>query len=72
MTPLVKFSSKIDPRVLKELRVYAKESGRSISVLVTEAVAEHLRRVRIRPAFHRALDQVISEHDELLKRLARE
>jgi hypothetical protein len=72
MTPLVKFSSKIDPRVLKELRVYAKESGRSISVLVTEAVAEHLRRVRVRPAFRGALDQVISEHDELLKRLARE
>lgn len=71
MTISVKFASKIDPRVLQELRLYAKESGRSIASLVTEAISEHLKRVRVRPAFRRALDEVVDEHDELLKRLAR-
>jgi glutamate-1-semialdehyde aminotransferase len=67
----VKFSSKIDPKVLKELRAFAKESGRSMAAILTEAVAQHLERARVRPAFTRSLDAVIDEHGELLTRLSR-
>jgi len=68
---LVKFATQVDEKVLKELRAVAKETGKSISRLVTEALATHIQRVRIRPVFRRAMDAVLDEHDELLRRLAR-
>jgi len=71
MSEMVKFGSKLDETVLEELRAYAKSSGRSMASLLTEAVEEYLGRVRIRPAFRAATDEVLDEHEELLKRLAR-
>lgn len=68
---MVKFSSKIESSVLKELRSFAQESKRSISDLLTEAVSSHLQDIRVRPAFRRAMTEVLDENDELLKRLAR-
>lgn len=68
---MVKFSSKLDEAVLEELRGYAKESGRSIASVLTEAVEEYLARARVRPAFRSAVEEVLEEHDELLERLAR-
>ena len=57
--------------VLERLRGYAESSDRSISQIVSEAVAEYLGRVEVRPAFRQAVDEVIREHEELLKELAR-
>ena len=71
MTEAVKFSSKIDAAVLKHLRAYSKQSGRSVTAILTDAVSEHLDRVQVRPAFRASLDRVIEEHGELLSRLAR-
>ncbi|MGE0550175.1 MAG: ribbon-helix-helix domain-containing protein [Kofleriaceae bacterium] len=68
---LVKFATQVDKKVLDELRAVAKETDKTISKLVTEALADYLQRVRIRPAFRRAMDEVLDEHDELLRRLAR-
>ena len=68
---LVKFATQVDEKVLKELRAVAKETDKSISKLVTEALAAHIQRVRVRPAFRSAMDEVLDEHDELLGRLAR-
>lgn len=68
---LVKFSTQVDEKVLRELRLVAAETDKSISTLVTEALAAHLQRVRVRPAFQRAMDEVLDEHEELLQRLAR-
>ena len=68
---MVKFSSKIESSVLKELRSFAQESKRSISDLLTEAVSSHLQDIRVRPAFRKAMTEVLEENDELLKRLAR-
>lgn len=65
-----KFATKIDSEVLKELREYSDESKLPISEVVTRAVAEHLRLVRIRPAFRAAMDSVLNKHDALLKSLA--
>jgi len=66
-----KFATQIDEEVLDELRSYAKTSGRSISSVVSEAVEEYLKRVRIRPAFRDAMSEVLEDHSELLKRLAK-
>jgi hypothetical protein len=66
----VKFATQVDEAVLREVRATAKETGQSISKLVEDALVEHLRRVRVRPAFRRAMEEVMDEHAELLHRLA--
>jgi hypothetical protein len=67
----VKFASQIDARVLQELRQYAKENDRTLSGVLTRAVDEFLQRARVRPAFRNASDEVMDEHEELLRRLAK-
>ncbi len=66
-----KFATQIDEKVLKELRSYADQSDRSISNIVSEAVSEYLGRIKLRPAFRSAMNEVLDEHAELLKRLAK-
>ena len=66
-----KFATQIDEKVLKDLKSYANATDRSISSVVTEAVAEYLQRVKLRPAFRNAMEEVLDEHEELLKRLAK-
>ncbi len=66
-----KFSTKINKEVLARLRDYAQSSKRSIAQIVSEAVAEYIERIEVRPAFRSAVDAVISENEELLKDLAR-
>lgn len=66
-----KFATQIDENVLKDLKSYAKKSDRSISKIVSEAVREYLHKVELRPAFQSAMDEVIEDNAELLKRLAR-
>jgi hypothetical protein len=65
-----KFSTKMNKEVLARLRGYAETSDRSIAQIVSEAVAEYLGRIEVRPAFRTAVDEVISENEELLKELA--
>ena len=67
----VKFASQIDARVLSELRQFAKENDRTLSGILTRAVDEFLQRARVRPAFREAADEVLDEHEELLRRLAK-
>lgn len=67
----VKFASQIDEKTLKELKSYVKETDRSISSVLTTAVQEYLERARLRPAFKKAAEEVLSEHAELLGRLAK-
>ena len=68
---LKKFATQIDESTLEDLRAYARETGRSISGVVSEAVGEYLKRASVRPAFRDALDEVLADHAELLKRLAK-
>jgi hypothetical protein len=69
--PSVKFSSKMDSKVLKSLRAHAEREGRTISAVLTAAAEEYLERAAIRPAFRKAAREVLDEHAELLQRLAR-
>lgn len=66
-----KFGTKIDKEVLAKLRDYAQASHRSISGIVSEAVAEYLSRVEVRPAFRIGVDKILAEHEELLRELAK-
>ena len=66
-----KFATQIDEKALEELRSYAKTTGRSISSVVSEAVEEYLKRASVRPAFRDAMSEVLEDHAELLKRLAK-
>lgn len=66
-----KFSTKMNKEVLAKLRDYASTSDRSISLIVSEAVAEYLSRVEVRPSFRNAVEDVIRENEELLKELAK-
>jgi hypothetical protein len=68
---LKKFATQIDEAALEDLRAYARSTGRSISGVVTEAVEEYLKRASVRPAFLSAMTEVLEDHAELLKRLAR-
>jgi predicted DNA-binding protein len=71
MAKVEKFASQMNAELLQSLRAHAEASGRSISYLLDEAVREYLERVRVRPAFRAAMDEVLEDHDELLERLAR-
>ena len=66
-----KFSTKLNKEVLAKLRDYAQTSDRAIAQIVSEAVAEYLARVQVRPAFRKAVDEIVREHEEPLKELAR-
>jgi predicted transcriptional regulator len=66
-----KFASQLDGELLRSLREHAEATGRSISALLDDAVREYLERAHVRPAFRSAMDEVLENHDELLKRLAR-
>ena len=71
MSKAVKFASQIDENTLKELKSYVKETDRSISSVLTDAVQEYLSRARLRPAFRRAAQDILTEHADLFRRLAK-
>ncbi len=66
----VKISSKVDPEAWDELRRLAKESQRSISGVLTEAIREYVRRRRVRPEVMRHLEDSIAANEELGRLLA--
>lgn len=66
-----KFSSKMDEKILEDLRSFAKEQEMDISAVLTEAVSDLLNKKRIRPAFKKATDEAFIEFDEALKDLAK-
>jgi predicted transcriptional regulator len=66
-----KFSTQVDEKTLGQLKLYSEESGKSLSWLVNEAVAEYLERTRVRPAFLASMERVLNKHDDLFRRLAK-
>jgi predicted transcriptional regulator len=67
----VKISSKVEESVWKELRELAEESHQSISGLLTEAIAEYLRRRRVRPVVLSHLERSLADNEELGRLLAK-
>ena len=66
-----KFATQIDEKVLKDLKSYAEQTDKSLSSIVSEAVREYLGKAQVRPAFRKAMDEVLEDNAELLKRLAK-
>ncbi len=66
-----KFATQVDTEVLEELKKYAAESDRSISGIVSDSIRDYLAKVRVRPAFRSAMDEVLDANEDLLKRLAK-
>ena len=66
-----KFATKISEEALKELHSYVRESKRAISDVVDDAILSHLRSVRVRPAFRSAVEEILEQHTETLRRLAK-
>ncbi len=67
----VKFSSKMESKVLKGLRAHAEREGRTLSAVLTDAAEQYLERAATRPVYRKAAREVLAEHAELLERLAR-
>ena len=66
----IKISSKVEEATWNELRALAEESHQSISGLLTEAIADYVRRRRVRPVVLSHLEDSIAENEELGRLLA--
>jgi len=69
--PAIKISSKVEEEVWNDLKALASESHRNVSGLLTEAIADYVRRHRVRPEVLRHLDDSIRENEKLGRLLAR-
>jgi predicted transcriptional regulator len=61
----IKISSKVEENVWNDLKDLANESHRNVSGLLTEAIADYIRRHRIRPEILDHLEASIDENEEL-------
>jgi predicted transcriptional regulator len=66
----IKISSKVEGSVWSDLQALAKESHRSISGLLTEAIREYVRRQRVRPVVLDHLENSMDENERLGRLLA--
>ncbi len=67
----IKVSSKVDEKVWNDLKALARESHRNVSGVLTEAIADYVRRHRIRPDVLRHLDESVQDNEELGRLLAK-
>lgn len=66
----IKISSKVEESVWNDLKDLANESHRNVSGLLTEAIADYVRRHRVRPEVMDHLEASIEENEELGRLLA--
>lgn len=66
----IKISSVVDESVWNDLKSIAEESHQNISGLLTEAIADYVRRRRVRPDVLEHLERSIEKNRELGRLLA--
>lgn len=66
----IKISSKVEQREWEALQALAAESNQSIAGLLSEAVADYVRKRRLRPRVMEHLEDSIADNEELGKLLA--
>ena len=66
----IKISSEVEQREWEALQAIAAESQQSIAGLLSEAVADYVRKRRLRPAVLSHLEDSIKANEELGRRLA--
>ena len=67
----IKISSKVEQKEWEALQSLTRESQQSISGLLSEAVADYVRKRRLRPVVLSNLEDSMNENEELGHRLAR-
>jgi len=67
----IKISSKVEQREWEALQAIAYESKQSIAGLLSEAVADYVRKRRLRPMVLSHLEDSMNENEELGRRLAK-
>ena len=67
----VKISSVVDEQAWNDLKDLASESHQNISGLLTEAIADYVRRRRVRPEVLDHAEDSMSENEKLGHLLAR-
>ena len=67
----IKISSKVEQREWEALQAIASESKQSIAGLLSEAVADYVRKRRLRPTVLSHLEDSMNENEELGRRLAK-
>ena len=67
----IKISSKVERREWEALQAIAYESKQSIAGLLSEAVADYVRKRRLRPEVLSHLEDSINQNEELGRRLAK-
>lgn len=67
----IKISSKVEEREWEALQAIAQESQQSIAGLLSEAVADYVRKRRLRPVVLAHLEDSMNKNEELGQRLAR-
>ncbi len=67
----IKISSKVEQREWEALQAIAYESKQSIAGLLSEAVADYVRKRRLRPMVLSQLEESMNENEELGRRLAK-
>ena len=67
----IKISSKVEEKVWGDLKALAEESHQNVSGLLTEAIAEYVRRRRVRPVVLQHLEDSIELNETLGELLAR-
>jgi hypothetical protein len=67
----IKISSKVEQREWEALQAIAYESNQSIAGLLSEAVADYVRKRRLRPEVLSHLEDSITDNEELGYRLAK-
>ena len=66
----IKISSKVEETVWEELKALAAENDRNVSGVLTEAIADYVRRHRVRPEVLTHLEDSIRENERLGRLLA--
>ena len=66
----IKISSKVEEAEWQALQELARESHQSISGLLTEAIADYVRKRRLRPVVLTHLEESVEENEDLGSRLA--
>ena len=69
--PTIKIICKVDHEAWDDLKQLAQETNQSISVVLTKAIQDYVRRHRIRPDVLRHLEDSIHENEELGRLLAK-
>ena len=67
----IKISSKVEQREWEALQAIATESQQSIAGLLSEAVADYVRKRRLRPAVLSHLEDSMAENEALGRLLAK-